>query len=75
MLSEPLAFACAGWGMGTFLIIFYGYLTCYTAKFLGKIVISDSRIRSYADIGLKAFGPKSATIISVIFCLEVFTVR
>ncbi|VDB99826.1 unnamed protein product [Peniophora sp. CBMAI 1063] len=74
MLSEPLAFACAGWGMGTFLIIFYGYLTCYTAKFLGKIVISDARIRSYADIGLKAFGSKSATIISVIFCLEVFTV-
>ncbi|KZV75580.1 hypothetical protein PENSPDRAFT_571205 [Peniophora sp. CONT] len=74
MLSEPLAFACAGWGMGTFLIIFYGYITCYTAKFLGRIVISDARIRSYADIGLKAFGSKSATIISVIFCLEVFTV-
>jgi vesicular inhibitory amino acid transporter len=30
MLSEPLAFAYAGWGMGLVLIIFYGYISCYT---------------------------------------------
>jgi solute carrier family 32 (vesicular inhibitory amino acid transporter) len=30
MLSEPLAFAYAGWVMGTVLIIFYGFITCYT---------------------------------------------
>ena len=30
MLSEPLAFAYAGWTGGMLLIIFYGYITCYT---------------------------------------------
>lgn len=30
MLSEPLAFAYAGWIGGTLLIIFYGFITCYT---------------------------------------------
>lgn len=30
MLSEPLAFAYAGWVPGTLLIIFYGFITCYT---------------------------------------------
>ncbi|KIJ21597.1 hypothetical protein PAXINDRAFT_5758 [Paxillus involutus ATCC 200175] len=30
MLSEPLAFAYAGWFWGTVLIIFFGVVTCYT---------------------------------------------
>jgi vesicular inhibitory amino acid transporter len=30
MLSEPLAFSYAGWVGGTVLIIFYGFITCYT---------------------------------------------
>ena len=30
MMSEPLAFAYAGWGCGTLLLILYGLLTCYT---------------------------------------------
>lgn len=30
LLSEPLAFAYAGWIGGTILITFYGWLTCYT---------------------------------------------
>jgi hypothetical protein len=30
MLSEPLAFARAGWIGGTSLLILYGLLTCYT---------------------------------------------
>ena len=30
MLSEPLAFAYAGWISSIPLMIFYGYITCYT---------------------------------------------
>lgn len=30
MLSEPLAFAYAGWGTGTILIVSYGFIACYT---------------------------------------------
>ncbi|KAI9062988.1 hypothetical protein FKP32DRAFT_1628555 [Trametes sanguinea] len=74
MLSEPLAFAYAGWIGGSLLIIGYGYISCYTAKILAHIVLEDPRIRSYADIGRKAFGPRSSPLISAIFGLELFTV-
>ncbi|KAI0374250.1 hypothetical protein BV20DRAFT_1110835 [Pilatotrama ljubarskyi] len=74
MLSEPLAFAYSGWIGGSILIIGYGYISCYTAKILAHIVLSDPRIRSYADIGRKAFGPRSSPVISLIFGLELFTV-
>ncbi|KAI0639322.1 transmembrane amino acid transporter protein-domain-containing protein [Trametes polyzona] len=74
MLSEPLAFAYAGWIGGSLLIIAYGYIACYTAKILAHIVLADPRIRSYADIGRKAFGSRSSPLVSAIFALEVFTV-
>ncbi|PPQ71759.1 hypothetical protein CVT26_007600 [Gymnopilus dilepis] len=74
MLSEPLAFSYAGWVAGTILIISYGFISCYTAKILARIILSDPRIRSYSDIGRKAFGPKATPIISLMFCLELFTV-
>lgn len=74
MLSTPLAFAYAGWIPGTILIGFYGFVSCYTAKILAQIIRSDPRLRSYTDIGRKAFGPRSTGIISAIFCLELFSV-
>ncbi|KAI0053292.1 hypothetical protein FA95DRAFT_1552343 [Auriscalpium vulgare] len=74
MLSEPLAFSYAGWIAGTALIIFYGFITCYTAKFLARVTTSDPRIRSYADIGRKAFGPKSMPFVTFMFCVEIFSV-
>ncbi|TFK76935.1 hypothetical protein BDN72DRAFT_755228 [Pluteus cervinus] len=74
MLSEPLAFAYAGWGAGTLLIISYGFISCYTAKILARIILSDPRLRSYSDIGRKAFGPRSTVFISIMFCLELFAV-
>ncbi|KAK0456237.1 transmembrane amino acid transporter protein-domain-containing protein [Armillaria borealis] len=73
MLSTPLAFAYAGWIPGTILIGFYGFVSCYT-KILAQIIRSDPRLRSYTDIGRKAFGPRSTGIISAIFCLELFSV-
>ncbi|KAK0465401.1 transmembrane amino acid transporter protein-domain-containing protein [Desarmillaria tabescens] len=74
MLSTPLAFAYAGWIPGTILIGFYGFVSCYTAKILAQIIRADPRLRSYTDIGRKAFGPRSTGIISAIFCLELFSV-
>ncbi|KAG8903037.1 hypothetical protein FRB99_003807 [Tulasnella sp. 403] len=74
MLSCPLAFACAGWLGGTVLLIFYGFLTCYTARVLAKIILSDGRLRTYADIGQAAFGPRSNIFTSFLFCLELFAV-
>ncbi|KDR85164.1 hypothetical protein GALMADRAFT_233828 [Galerina marginata CBS 339.88] len=74
MLSEPLAFAYSGWVVGTLLIISYGFISCYTAKILARIILSDHRIRSYSDIGKKAFGPRVTPFISLMFCLELFAV-
>ncbi|CAL1696011.1 unnamed protein product [Somion occarium] len=74
MLSEPLAFAYAGWIGGSLIIISYGFVTCYTGKILARIILSDPKLRSYSDIGRKAFGPRSAPWISAVFCLELFTI-
>ncbi|KAF8507056.1 amino acid transporter [Russula emetica] len=74
MLSEPLAFSYAGWICGTLLIVLYGMITCYTAKFLAGVVISDSRVRTYADIGKKAFGVRSMPLVNFMFCFETFSV-
>lgn len=46
-----------------------------SAKILARIILSDPRLKSYSDIGRKAFGPQSGPWISAIFCLELFTVR
>lgn len=46
-----------------------------SAKVLGRIILSDPRIRSYSDIGRKAFGPVATLVISFMFCLELFAVR
>ncbi|KAJ8702818.1 hypothetical protein PTI98_001503 [Pleurotus ostreatus] len=74
MLSEPLAYAYSGWICGTLIIISYGFISCYTAKILAHIIMSDHRLRSYSDIGRKAFGSRATLPISLLFCLELFTV-
>lgn len=47
----------------------------FRAKILAHIILADPRLRSYADIGRKAFGPASMSFISVMFCFELFAVR
>ncbi|PFH54636.1 hypothetical protein AMATHDRAFT_134903 [Amanita thiersii Skay4041] len=74
LLSEPLAFSYAGWTAGTILIIFYAFIASYTAKILARVIVADPRMKTYSDIGRKAFGPRSYVIISFLFCLELFGV-
>jgi len=73
LLSEPLAFAYAGWLGGAVLLTFYAVVACYTAILLANIMFTDPRIRTYADIGRKAFGKASVPLISFLFCLELFS--
>lgn len=47
----------------------------HSAKVLAKMVLQDPRLRTYADIGQAAFGPKANGITSFLFCLELFAVR
>ncbi|KAJ7169584.1 transmembrane amino acid transporter protein-domain-containing protein [Mycena filopes] len=74
LLSVPLAFAYTGWILGTLLVFSYGFISCYTAKALGRMVSSDPSLRCYSDIGRKAFGPRSTPMISLMFCFELFAV-
>ncbi|KAJ7783455.1 transmembrane amino acid transporter protein-domain-containing protein [Mycena maculata] len=74
LLSVPLAFAHSGWIMGTVLIFSYGFISCYTAKILGRIILSDTNLRCYSDVGRKAFGSWSTPFIGLMFCLELFAV-
>ncbi|KAG8856309.1 hypothetical protein FRB96_006460 [Tulasnella sp. 330] len=74
MLSCPLGFAYAGWFGGTVLMIFFGFLTCYTANILARIIVADPRLRTYADIGQAAFGPRANVATSILFCFELFAV-
>lgn len=46
-----------------------------SAKILAHIMLDDPQIRTYADIGNKAFGHRSRFITSTLFCLELFSVR
>lgn len=44
------------------------------AKYLAGIVVSDPSVRTYADIGRKAFGVRSMPLVSFMFCFETFSV-
>ena len=39
------------------------------------MIADDHRLRTYADCGMKAFGPRSAALASVSFFVDLFTVR
>lgn len=45
-----------------------------SAKFLAGVVTSDPRVRTYADIGKKAFGVRSMPLVNFMFCFETFSV-
>lgn len=51
------------------------HLTMNRAKILAHIILDDPKLRSYSDIGRKAFGARSSPFIGALFCLELFTVR
>ncbi|OWZ29942.1 solute carrier family 32 (vesicular inhibitory amino acid transporter) [Cryptococcus neoformans c8] len=72
LLSLPLAFAYAGWIGGTIMLLSFGWLTCYTAKLLARLIRADGRMMGYTDIGLRAFGGWAGAGINLLFCMELF---
>ncbi|SJL16032.1 uncharacterized protein ARMOST_19547 [Armillaria ostoyae] len=72
MLAQPLAFAYAGWVMGTILLVSFGFISCYTAKILARIIRSEPHLKLYTDIGRRAFGTRPTLVISIAFFLELF---
>ncbi|WVN86056.1 uncharacterized protein L203_101214 [Cryptococcus depauperatus CBS 7841] len=72
LLSMPVAFSYAGWILGTVLLIGFGWLACYTAKLLAKLIRADDTLLGYTDIGRKAFGSWAESCITFLFCTELF---
>lgn len=65
-------------------VSFYSFTSCIyapsnaslnSAKILAQFIREDPSLRTYADIGLKAFGKKSTVLTGALFCLELFSVR
>lgn len=74
ILAMPLAFSYAGWIGGPVLFIICGGLTNYTGKVLYGILARNGRLKTYADIGSYAFGPRARAWVSTLFCLELWAV-
>lgn len=74
ILAMPLAFSYAGWVGGPLLFLICGGLTNYTGKVLFGILARNGRLRTYADIGAYAFGPRARVWVSTLFCLELWAV-
>ncbi|WVR08803.1 hypothetical protein IAU60_005861 [Kwoniella sp. DSM 27419] len=72
LLSLPLAFAYAGWIGGSIMLLGFGWLTCYTAKLLARLIRADPSLLGYTDIGVRALGRWAGAGIHVLFCLELF---
>lgn len=74
ILALPLAFSYGGWIAGPMLFLLCGGITNYTGKVLARILAREPSLRTYADIGGYAFGPKMRVLIGAIFYLEMFAV-
>ncbi len=74
ILALPLAFSYAGWIGGPLLFLLAGLVTNYTGKVLAEIMAKQPTLRTYADIGSYAFGPRARIYISLLFCLELWAV-
>ncbi|KDE05691.1 hypothetical protein MVLG_03925 [Microbotryum lychnidis-dioicae p1A1 Lamole] len=70
LLAEPLAFADAGWAIGTILLLFCALITNYTGKMLAKIMRQDSSLATYADVLIKAYGTRAKNMVYALFILE-----
>lgn len=46
----------------------------HSARILAQFIREDPSLRTYADIGLKAFGGTSKVLTGLLFCLELFSV-
>ncbi|GAA5896104.1 Avt1p [Sporobolomyces salmoneus] len=73
LLAEPLAFAYGGWILGTVLLLFCALVTNYTAKMLASLMRLDPTQHTYADVLIKAFGPRSRQWIYALFVIELGT--
>ncbi|XP_057769501.1 amino acid transporter AVT1I-like [Salvia miltiorrhiza] len=73
ILSVPYALSSGGWWSLTLLFLIAG-CTYYTSLLIQRCMDSDTNIRSYPDIGERAFGAKGRMIVSVAMNVELYLV-
>ncbi|KAJ9562708.1 hypothetical protein OSB04_007868 [Centaurea solstitialis] len=73
ILSVPYALASGGW-LSLMLLFAIASSTFYTGLLIQRCMDSDPTIRSYPDIGDRAFGKTGRTIVSIFMNLELYLV-
>ncbi|KAL9389093.1 hypothetical protein Peur_017698 [Populus x canadensis] len=73
ILSIPYALSQGGW-LSLILLFLVAVLCWYTGLLLRRCMDSDPLIRSYPDIGERAFGYKGRTLVSIFMYLELYLV-
>ncbi|KAK4393115.1 Amino acid transporter AVT1J [Sesamum angolense] len=72
VLSIPYALSSGGW-LSLILLFIIASATFYTGLLIKRCIEIDPNIRSYADVGNKAFGKRGA-LVSVFLSLELYMV-
>ncbi|KAL3509750.1 hypothetical protein ACH5RR_029151 [Cinchona calisaya] len=73
ILSVPYALSSGGW-LSLILLLVIACSTLYTGLLIKRCMDIDSSIRSYPDIGERAFGAKGRALVSVSMNIELFLV-
>lgn len=73
ILSTPYALASGGW-LSLILLFIIAIVTFYTALLIQSCMDADSSIRTYPDIGERAFGRKGRILVSTFMNLELYLV-
>lgn len=73
MLSVPYALASGGW-LSLILLLVIALTTFYTGLLIQRCMETDPYIRSYPDVGEKAFGSKGRLLVSIFMHLELYMV-
>lgn len=71
ILSVPYALSSGGW----LSLILFGVIACaafYTGFLIQRCMDFDSDIRSYPDIGGRAFGNKGRKVLTILMCSELY---
>ncbi|KAL1557161.1 amino acid transporter AVT1I-like [Salvia divinorum] len=73
ILSIPFALSSGGW-LSLILLLFIAAATFYTGLLIKRCMDADDKIRSYPDVGERAFGGKGRAVVSVFMNVELFMV-
>uniref|UniRef100_A0A7N0V166 Amino acid transporter transmembrane domain-containing protein n=1 Tax=Kalanchoe fedtschenkoi TaxID=63787 RepID=A0A7N0V166_KALFE len=73
IMSTPYALASGGW-LSLTLLFAVATSTFYTGLLIRKCMDIDPDIRTYPDIGERAFGTKGRLLVLVVMCLELYLV-